>query len=76
MTFLAGVYDSFGTIQDAGLFSSDALATTVKRIVDCTSRMNIEEIETLFTAWLETNPGEWDSAAASLFVFTFDDYCK
>ena len=76
LSFLAGVYDTFSTIEDAGLFSSQALATTVKRIIDCTSRMRIEEIETLFTAWLEKNRGEWDSAAASLFVFTFDDYCK
>ncbi len=76
LSFLAGVYDTFSTIQDAGLFSSEALATTVKRIIDCTSRMNIEEIETLFTAWLDQNRGEWDSAAASLFVFTFDDYCQ
>ena len=76
LSFLAGVYDSFNTIQDAGLFSSEALSTTVERIIDCTAPMKIEEIETLFTAWLEQNRAEWDSAAASLFVFTFDDYCR
>ena len=76
LSFLAGVYDTFSTIEDAGLFSSEALATTVRRIIDCTARMKIEEIETLFTAWLDKNRSEWDSAAASLFVFTFDDYCK
>ena len=76
MLFLAGVYDSFSTIEDAGLFSSEALATTVRRIIDCTSPMKLEEIETLFTAWLEQNRSEWDSAAASFFVFTFHDYCR
>ncbi|MDJ0981264.1 MAG: hypothetical protein QNI94_06560 [Kiloniellales bacterium] len=76
MTFLAGVYDSFGTLQDAGLFSSETLATTVKRIIDCTSPMAIEEIETLFTARLEEDRGDWDTAAVSRFIFAFDDYCS
>ena len=51
------------------------MATSVKRMIECTSPMEIEEIETLFTDWLEKNPADWDSAAASLLVFTFDDYC-
>ena len=76
LSFLAGVYDTFSTVQDAGLFSSQDLSSTVERIIDCTSRMNLKEMETLFTAWLKKHREEWDSAAASLFVFTFDDYCK
>ncbi|MDJ0943043.1 MAG: hypothetical protein QNJ30_06245 [Kiloniellales bacterium] len=75
-SFLTGVYDSFGTLHDAGLFSSETLSETVARILDCTSPMKIEEIETLFTARLEQDRGDWDSAAASRFIFAFDDYCK
>ena len=76
LSFLAGVYDTFSSIQDADLFASKDLSATVQRIIDCTSKMNLKEMETLFTAWLEKHREEWDSAAASLFVFTFDDYCK
>jgi len=35
-----------------------------------------EEIETLFTARLEQDRGDWDTAAVSRFIFTFDDYCS
>ncbi len=75
LAFLGGVYDTYKTVHEVGFISSEEFANALQRIFDCTAEMNLVEMEALFSAWLEAHREEWDVAAVSSFVFSFDTHC-
>ena len=76
LAFLGGVYDTYKTVHEVGFISSAEFAKALQRIFDCTARMNLVEMEAMFSAWLEAHREEWEVAAVSSFVFSFDDHCS
>jgi len=73
--FVQGVYDTYGALARPGNLSDATVTAAVGRIVGCTEKISVNELERTFTGWLDAHPDRWNERMPTLFLSALDEHC-
>lgn len=73
--FVQGVFDTFGTMARQGGIADPKLDAAVTGITDCVAKVSVNELEQIFTTWLDLNPDRWTEKMPALFLAAIGAQC-
>ncbi len=73
--FVQGVYDTYGTMAQLGGIADPTLSAAVQDITDCVAKVSVNELERIFTTWLDAHPDRWNERMPALFLTAVGEQC-
>ena len=73
--FVQGAHNTAIALEQAGLIADDSLAEGIRTVSQCTDQMAVQQLELIFTLWLDQNPSRWQEDLAGLFLEAVLSHC-
>ncbi len=73
--FVQGAHNTVLVLEQAGLIADESLAEGIRTLGQCTDRMAVQQLELVFTLWLDQNPSRWQEDLAGLFLEAVLSHC-